>query len=182
MTAIKRVKPVYLGLGSNMGDREENLFRAVKQLREKVIIKELSSIYETDPVGYEQQPKFLNTVISGTTELNPFELLDFIKMVESVLGRVTNFQNGPRPIDIDILFYNNIVLNTPKIIIPHPRFAERAFVLVPLEEIAPGLICPLRQKKVSVLLANVVDRDGVKLVGKLKESDKITEGQVNSTQ
>ncbi|MFC1974112.1 2-amino-4-hydroxy-6-hydroxymethyldihydropteridine diphosphokinase [Chloroflexota bacterium] len=182
MTSIKGVKLVFLGLGSNMGDREGNLFRAVKQLREKVIIKELSSIYETDPVGYEQQPKFLNTVISGTTELNPFKLLDFIKRVESVLGRLTNFQNGPRSIDIDILFYNNIVLNTPKIIIPHPRLAERAFVLVPLEEIAPDLICPLRQKKVSVLLANVVDRDGVKLVGKLKESDKITEGQVNSAQ
>ncbi|MFC2059371.1 2-amino-4-hydroxy-6-hydroxymethyldihydropteridine diphosphokinase [Chloroflexota bacterium] len=179
MTAIKKAKPVYLGLGSNMGNREGNLSKAVKQMGEKVIIKALSSIYETDPVGYEQQPKFLNAVISGTTELDPFDLLNFIKSLESALGRVPNFQNGPRTIDIDILFYDNIALNTPQLTIPHPRLAERAFVLVPLSEIAPDLICPLRQKKISVLLANVEDRDGVKRVGKLKASDKTLEGQVN---
>jgi len=180
MTAIERANSVYLSLGSNMGDREENLSKAVKQLGGKLIIKELSSIYETDPVGYEQQPKFLNAVVSGMTELDPFELLGFIKRLEGALGRVPNFQNGPRTIDIDILFYNNIVLNTPQLTIPHPRLAERAFVLVPLSEIAPDLICPLRQKKVSSLLANLEERGGVKRVGKLKGSDKILEGQVNS--
>lgn len=162
---------VYLGLGSNLGDRAENLAQAVKRLAQKVVIRGSSSIYETEPVGYEEQPEFLNAVLYGDTGLDPFELLSFIKGVESALGRVPSFSNGPRPIDIDILFYGDGVLRTPALTIPHPRLAERAFVLVPLAEIAPDLVHPLTGKKVSDLLAEAPGRDGVKWAGVIEQRE-----------
>ena len=163
MTWVK----VYLGLGSNLGDRVGNLASAVERLSQKITIKKLSSVYETEPVYYKEQPLYLNAVLSAVTKLDPFELLRFVKSIESTLGRQPSFRNAPRTIDIDILFYGDQVAETAELIIPHPRIAERAFVLVPLAEIAPRLVHPLLQKKVSELLAVVEGVDGVRKFGKL---------------
>ncbi len=163
MTWVK----VYLGLGSNLGDRMSNLASAVERLSRKITIKKISSVYETEPVYYKEQPLYLNAVLSAVTELDPFELLNFVKSIESDLGRQPSFRNAPRTIDIDILFYGDQVAETPEITIPHPRIAERAFVLVPLAEIAPRLVHPLLQKRVSELLAVVEGVDGVRKFGKL---------------
>jgi len=158
---------VYLGLGSNLGDRVGNLASAVERLSQKITIKKLSSVYETEPVYYKEQPLYLNAVLSAVTKLDPFELLRFVKSIESTLGRQPSFRNAPRTIDIDILFYGDQVAETAELIIPHPRIAERAFVLVPLAEIAPRLVHPLLQKRVSELLAVVEGVDGVRKFGKL---------------
>jgi 2-amino-4-hydroxy-6-hydroxymethyldihydropteridine diphosphokinase len=158
---------VYLALGSNLGDRIGNMTSAVERLSQKMTIKKLSSIYETEPVYYKEQPLCLNAALSAVTELDSFELLRFVKSIESDLGRQPSFRNAPRTIDIDILFYGDRVVQTEELAIPHPRIAERAFVLVPLSEIAPRLVHPLLQKRVSELLAVVEGVDGVRKFGKL---------------
>ena len=166
MTWVK----IYLGLGSNLGDRMGNLTSAVERLSQKITIRKLSSIYETEPVYYKEQPLYFNAVLSAVTELDPFELLNFVKGIEGDLGRQTSFRNAPRLIDIDILFYGDRVIETSEITIPHPRIAERAFVLVPLAEITPRLVHPVTHKKVKDLL-NVVDgRDGVRKIGGFSRS------------
>ena len=158
---------IYLALGSNLGDRMGNLASAVEHLSQKVNIKKVSTVYETEPVYYKEQPLYLNAVLSAVTELEPSDLLRFVKSIESDLGRQPSFRNAPRTIDIDILFYGDQVAETAELIIPHPRIAERAFVLVPLAEIAPGLVHPVLQKRVSELLAMVKGVDGVRKFGKL---------------
>jgi 2-amino-4-hydroxy-6-hydroxymethyldihydropteridine diphosphokinase len=158
---------VYLGLGANLGDRMANLGYAVKRLSEKVAIKEISSIYETEPVGYEDQPFFLNAVLSGEAELGPFGLLDFVKAIEADLGREPNFRNAPRPVDIDILLYSDMIIQTSKLVIPHPGIADRAFILVPLNEIAPEIVHPINGEKVCNLLAQVDGLEGVRAIGGL---------------
>lgn len=158
---------VYLGLGSNLGDRMGNLASAVEHLSGKVKIKKLSSVYETEPLYYEEQPKFLNAVLSATTMLAPTELLHFVKSIERKAGRKPSFRNAPRLIDIDMLFYGDKVIHTDEVTVPHPRIAERAFVLVPLAEIAPELVHPVSQKKISELLVDVEGEGGVRKVGKL---------------
>jgi 2-amino-4-hydroxy-6-hydroxymethyldihydropteridine diphosphokinase len=147
-----------------------NLASAVERLSRKITIKKISSVYETEPVYYKEQPLYLNAVLSAVTELDPFELLNFVKSIESDLGRQPSFRNAPRTIDIDILFYGDQIVETPELIIPHPRIGERAFVLVPLAEIAPRLVHPVTHKKVKDLL-NVVDgRDGVRKIGGFSRS------------
>ena len=158
---------VYLGLGSNLGDRMGSLTMALERLSQRATIREISSVYETEPLGFKEQPLFLNVVVAATTELGPFELLRFIKQIESDLGRKASFRNAPRPIDIDILFYGELVTQTPELTIPHPGVAERAFVLVPLVEIAPEFVHPLSQRKVVDLLAEVDGLGGVRGVGRL---------------
>jgi 2-amino-4-hydroxy-6-hydroxymethyldihydropteridine diphosphokinase len=158
---------IYLALGSNLGDRMGNLASAVEHLSQKVNIKKVSTVYETEPVYYKEQSLYLNAVLSTVTELEPSDLLRFVKSIESDLGRQPSFRNAPRTIDIDILFYGDQVAETAELIIPHPRIAERAFVLVPLAEIAPGLVHPVLQKRVSELLAMVKGVDGVRKFGKL---------------
>ncbi len=133
----------YLSLGSNLGDRETNISSALKILGQKVRISKVSSLYETEPVGYKDQPWFLNCVCSVETELSPQALLKFAKAIERKMGRKRTIRFGPRVIDIDILFYDGLILDSSDLVIPHPRLAERAFVLVPLKEIAPGLMHPL---------------------------------------
>jgi 2-amino-4-hydroxy-6-hydroxymethyldihydropteridine diphosphokinase len=150
---------VYLALGSNLDNRLANLKRAVAALPPQIEVKAKSHIYETPPWGYEDQPKFLNQVIQGFTYLEPEPLLKHIKRLEVMLGRKASFQNGPRLIDIDILFYDDLVLDTPSLVIPHPRLHERGFVLLPLMDVAPDLIHPVEKKSVKELLAfcNVSD-------------------------
>ena len=151
----------YLCLGSNLGNRMANLNKAVALLSQKVNIEKVSSVYETEPIGYKEQPLFLNMACQITTMLNPGELLHFAKDIEGKMGRVQSFSNSPRLIDIDILFYDREVIRTDELNIPHPRLAKRAFGLIPLAEIAPQLIHPELGKKISELAGVVEGREGV---------------------
>lgn len=131
---------IYLGLGGNIGDCKRNIEYALLLLSKKVRILNKSSYYETEPVGFKDQPWFLNIVIEGETDLNPKELLEFTQSVEKDMKRVKTILNGPRIIDVDILIYDDVKIESENLIIPHPRMNERAFVLVPLFEIAPNLV------------------------------------------
>lgn len=142
---------IYLSIGSNVGDRLLNLHIAVTSLAPKVQSVLQSSIYETGPWGYADQPAFLNQVVKAETSLDPNDLLVFLKEIEVSMGRQETFRFGPRLIDLDILFYDDLVLDTPKLTIPHPRIAERAFVLIPLAEIAPDLCHPIFKKTIEEL-------------------------------
>jgi len=142
---------VYLGLGSNLGDREKNLSWALALLSQQAKLAIISSIYETDPVGYSQQPLFLNMACQATTRDKPLKLLEKIKAIEWNMGRRESFRNAPRIIDIDILLYGDIILHSPELTIPHPKMTERAFVLFPLEEIAPDLVHPGTHKTIEEL-------------------------------
>lgn len=157
------METVYLGLGANLGDREANLMEAVRRLRSLgVKVEVCSSLYETEPIGYTDQSPFLNAACRAKTDLSPEQLLAAIKDIEREMGRVPSFLNAPRFIDIDILLYGDLVTNTPDLTIPHPRLAERAFVLVPLVEIAPELIHPVLEKTVAELLKEVQGLEGVR--------------------
>ena len=144
---------VYLALGSNLGDRLSNLKQAIAALPPQMEVKTKSSIYETMPWGYEGQPKFLNQVIKAHTYLDPEPLLKHLKRLEVALGRKESFPNGPRLIDMDILFYDDLVLNSPSLVLPHPRLHERGFVLLPLMEISPDLVHPVNKKSVREMVA-----------------------------
>ena len=152
---------VYLGLGSNMGNRQDNLDRALEYLSQRLRLERVSPVYDTEPVGNLEQPRFLNLVCQVSTGLAPMELLTLVTGIESKLGRVPGKANTPRPIDIDILFYGDQVVETPKLVVPHPRLTERAFVLIPLAEIAPDLVHPVSSKTVKELMREVFDAQGV---------------------
>ncbi|MBN8581746.1 MAG: 2-amino-4-hydroxy-6-hydroxymethyldihydropteridine diphosphokinase [Anaerolineae bacterium] len=145
----------YLALGSNLGNRLSHLKNAISNLTPQMDVKKKSPVYETPPWGYADQPPFLNQVVMVTTYLEPESLLSHLKRLETVLGREPTFENGPRVIDVDILFYDDVILNSPPLVIPHPRLHTRAFVLVPLNDLAPDLVHPLMGKTVNELLLNV---------------------------
>ncbi|HXZ94760.1 MAG TPA: 2-amino-4-hydroxy-6-hydroxymethyldihydropteridine diphosphokinase [Dehalococcoidia bacterium] len=159
---VNELPTAYLGLGSNLGNREENLRQALTLLSLKVNLDEVSSVYETDPVGYKEQPLFLNLVCRIATNLPPEELFRLAKDIETRMGRVPSFPNAPRPIDIDILFYDDKIMETPNFTIPHPRLQDRAFVLVPLAEIAPALVHPKLSKGIAKLAQDVEGQKGVR--------------------
>jgi 2-amino-4-hydroxy-6-hydroxymethyldihydropteridine diphosphokinase len=152
---------VYLALGTNLGDRSANLRAAVAALSPAVMVLEQSPVYETLPWGVTDQPAFLNMVIKGETRQRPQELLKHLKLLELQLGRLTSIRYGPRKIDLDILFYDNLIFDTPALILPHPRLHERAFVLVPLADLAPDQVHPVLGRTIRQLLADL-DTTGVK--------------------
>jgi 2-amino-4-hydroxy-6-hydroxymethyldihydropteridine diphosphokinase len=152
---------VYLSLGSNLEDRQSNLHHALQKLQQLVHIQHISSVYETEPVGYLDQPYFFNIVCSGTTQLTAQELLIQAKTIEKSLGRQSTIRNGPRPIDIDILLYDTCIYEDQYLSLPHPRLKERAFVLVPLVEISPGVVEPQSGRTAQDLL-QAISQSGVK--------------------
>lgn len=159
--------PVTLALGSNLGDRLARLGKAVLGLGEGgVEVESLSSVYESPPAGYAEQPHFLNAALLGRTRLSPVELLDLARRLETEAGRERSFPNAPRPLDVDIVLYGDRVIRRPGLRIPHERWRDRAFVLVPLREIAPGLRDPESERTVAELCDDLApqEREGVRLV------------------
>lgn len=168
---------VYLSLGSNLGDRLANLRLALTLLQTLARLEEVSSLYETQPQGVSDQPLFLNAVCRVSTGLEPQALLRFLKNVERETGRQPGGERwGPRPIDLDILLYDDRVLDAPELTVPHPRLAERAFVLVPLCELAPELRHPLLGKTMKELLASVGKKGVRKIAPRAWEKGEGNEG------
>jgi 2-amino-4-hydroxy-6-hydroxymethyldihydropteridine diphosphokinase len=153
---------IFLGLGTNLGARLDNLKAAAVALAPGVLVTRASPIFETEPWGFTDQPAFLNQALEGQTKFSPLKLLAYLKNLEKELGRTPSFVYGPRVIDIDLLFYDELVLKTDNLEIPHPQVVERAFVLVPLSSLAPDLRHPVLGLTMLELLANV-DTHGVAL-------------------
>ena len=151
---------VYIALGSNLENRESNLRIAVESMHPEVAPVDCSPVYQTQPWGFVDQPAFLNQVIRAKTDLEPEELLGFLKQLEKEIGRELTFQYGPRLIDLDILFYDELIFKTLELTIPHPQIPERAFVLVPLSDIAPDYFHPVLLVSVNELVSGV-DIDGI---------------------
>lgn len=149
---------IFLALGTNLGDRFENLETAINSLPPDILVQKRSSVYETPPWGFEDQPAYLNMVLQAETGFSPWKLLKTLKKLEGGMGRKHTFRYGPRLIDIDILFYDQMNLEQSGLVIPHPRIAERAFVLVPMAEIAPNFVHPVLQVSIQDLLAEVETR------------------------
>jgi 2-amino-4-hydroxy-6-hydroxymethyldihydropteridine diphosphokinase len=156
---------VYLSLGTNIGDREVFLQEAVQLLsqKEKMHIEAVSSIYETDPVGFTEQPPFLNIVLKAKTSFSALEMLGVCMEIENELGRKREIRWGPRTIDLDILLYNHDNIKSENLIIPHPRMKERAFVLIPLAEIDATIEIPDTGMPLEQYLHYLQGREGVKL-------------------
>jgi 2-amino-4-hydroxy-6-hydroxymethyldihydropteridine diphosphokinase len=144
---------VVVALGSNLGDRLAHLRDGLRSLSRVVTLEGVSAVWATDPVGLEQQPEFLNAVAVGNTRRSPEDLLDRFQAIERASGRVRTVPNGPRPLDLDLIFYGDRILDSERLQVPHPRWLERAFVRVPLLEVAPDLVDPRTGRTVADLSA-----------------------------
>lgn len=157
----------FIAIGSNMGKRIENCIRAVRAISDFARIMSLSSIYETEPVDNEDQPDFINCVVKIETLLSPFDLLTFLQAVETAIGNRRIEKQGPRVIDLDIIFYADLLIETDDLIIPHPRAHLRRFVLEPLCEVASDFIHPSLEISICELLNNLRDTKRVIKIGEL---------------
>jgi 2-amino-4-hydroxy-6-hydroxymethyldihydropteridine diphosphokinase len=152
---------VYLAAGTNLGDREHNLRRALQTLPPQVVVVAVSRLYETAPAYVVDQPAFLNIALAGRTVLSPDDLLAYLKAIETSLGRKKTMRFGPRQIDLDIVFYDDYIIDEPHLQIPHPRIAERGFVLRPLVDIAPDFVHPILKQPLTGLAAELPPDDGI---------------------
>ncbi len=152
-----------MGLGTNLGNKEENLKHAIEEIKKVAEVLLCSPVYETEPIGLANQPLFYNQVLEIRTPLNPEALLVALKDIEKKLGRVPTIRNGPRTIDCDILYYEKRIVETETLVIPHPRAAERAFVLVPLANIAPEFLDPVQKKKIRELVKELPEEEKKKV-------------------
>lgn len=154
----------FMSVGSNLGDREANLKGAIDGMCEAgIAVQRVSSIFETEPVGFLDQPWFLNIAVEGETRLGPRELLACLQKIEAAHGRVRLFPGAPRTLDVDILLFNNLIIDEPGLQIPHPRMTQRRFVLEPLAQIAPEVLHPVLKKTVRDLLTSCPDSSRVSL-------------------
>ena len=158
----------YIGFGSNIGDRLAHIQNAIHALSKTdgITLQKISSLYKTDPVGYEEQAQFLNGVAVIQTSLPPLSLLHTLKDIETAIGRKHRMRWGPREIDLDILIYGDLCVQTEELVVPHPEMHLRGFVLVPLAELAPDLVHPIFQVSIQTLLNRLEDSKSV-----LKEED-----------
>jgi 2-amino-4-hydroxy-6-hydroxymethyldihydropteridine diphosphokinase len=155
---------IVLGLGSNMGDRESHLREALNSLRHRhITVLRSASLYLTEPRDYTDQPWFINTVAEADTDLEPVAVLKYCLLIEREAGRIRDRSRGPRPIDLDILFYGNQQIQTANLIVPHPRYADRRFVLAPLAELSPDFRDPISGITIQQLLENCPDSGEVHL-------------------
>ena len=156
----------YIGLGSNIDDRFNYITQALQLLldADDVSLVQISSLYETEPVGYEEQDWFLNGVVAVETGLSVHRLLALLKEIEGAVGRQHRARWGPREVDLDLLIYDQCCINTPDLIVPHPEMHQRSFVLVPFAEIAPDVLHPIFRQNIRTLLSNLNDEKTVKFV------------------
>ena len=152
---------VFIGIGANIGPVRENFARALRSMEKYARVLAVSSLYESDPVGPQDQPKFTNAVVKAETELSPFELLDHLKAIEKEIGRKKTKRWGPRVIDLDIIFYGDLVISTDSLVIPHPRAHERRFVLEPLLEIEPSAWHPAENMAVRDICSELGNSQGI---------------------
>ncbi len=153
------VATIYVGLGSNVGNRIQNLRQAIQMVRPDIVVDRISPVYETSPVGFLDQRDFFNVVFEAHTSLTPEKTLEALTSIEKKLGRVASVRYGPRTIDLDLLFYDDAILHTAELTVPHPRLHERAFVLVPLSDIAPDFLHPVMRKTVRELCDMLQDKN-----------------------
>lgn len=145
---------VYLGIGSNIGDKEANITQALRLISKICEVKKKSHLYHTEPIGNTEQDWFLNCVVEIETDIDPKHLLSSFKSIERTLGRTKTTKNGPRTIDIDILFYGTRIVKTKNLVIPHPLLQERLFVLQPMMDLNPDFVHPVLQKPIQELYKN----------------------------
>ena len=162
-----RMAEAYIGVGTNIGNKNKNIKKAISLLEEKAKSVKISPVYETEPVGYKKQEWFLNCCAKIKTELSPLNLLRFLKSIERIMRRKKMVRFGPRIIDLDILFYNNKIINKRNLVIPHPRLHERLFVLEPLSKIAPGFVHPKLKKNILELRNKLKKRKNIEKVKKI---------------
>ena len=166
------LEKVYIGIGSNLGNRQNHCEWAIEQLRQlpSTQVTKISSFFETEPVELEDQHWFINAVVEIQTDLSPEELLASCRSLEESLGRVRAVRYGPRTIDLDLLFYGQQVMNTEELTLPHPRLHERQFVLIPLVEIAPDLFHPVQKASVKSLMDKIPDQKTVRRLSSHSEN------------